>query len=43
VTFYARTAAASLRLPGGWRRRHAGLADRSELDLGYRFVIGRHN
>ncbi len=28
---------------GEWAARHADLADRTELDLGYRLVIARHN
>jgi SAM-dependent methyltransferase len=28
---------------GAWAERHADLADRMELDLGYRLVIARHN
>ena len=28
---------------GEWTSRHADLADRMELDLGYRLVIARHN
>ncbi len=28
---------------GAWAGRHADLADRMALDLGYRLVIARHN
>ena len=28
---------------GAWAARHADLADRMALDLGYRLVIARHN
>ena len=28
---------------GAWSARHADLATQTELDLGYRLLVGRHN